>query len=71
MLLASIKQINEQKYVKLTFEQEKVGQIVTHFFISIKDHQKPKKKEFKNPFRDSDTVVMFTGNWQRIEVIGN
>ena len=61
VLLPSIKQINEQGDFTLTLEQEKVGRIITHFVISIKDNQKPKKKAFKEPFRDADTVDMFTG----------
>ena len=61
VLLPSIKQINEQGDFTLTFDQDKVGRIITHFIITIKDNQKPKKKKFKDPFRDADTVDMFTG----------
>ena len=61
VLLPSIKQINEQKDFTLTLDQEKVGRIITHFIITIKDNQKAKKKGFKDPFRDADTVDMFTG----------
>ena len=61
VLLPSIKQINEQGDFTLTLDQEKVGRIITHFIITIKDNQKAKKKEFKDPFRDADTVDMFTG----------
>lgn len=59
--MPSIKQINEQGEFTLTLEQEKVGRIITHFVISIKDNKKPKKKAFKDPFRDADTVDMFIG----------
>lgn len=59
VLLPSIKKINEQGDFTLTLEQEKVGRIITHFTVSIKDNQKPKKKKFKDPFRDADTVDMF------------
>lgn len=61
VLLPSIRQINEQGDFTLTLEQEKVGRSITHFVINIKDNQKPKKKTFKDPFRDADTVDMFTG----------
>lgn len=61
VLLPSIKQINEQKDFILTLEQEKVGRIITHFVISIKDNQKSKNKGLKSPFRNVDTVDMFTG----------
>lgn len=59
VLLPSIKQINEQGDFTLTLDQEKVGRIITHFIITIKDNQKAKK--IKDPFRDADTVDMFTG----------
>jgi len=61
VVLPSIEQINKQGDFTLTLDQEKVGRIITHFIITIKDNQKAKKKEFKVPFRDTDTVDMFTG----------
>lgn len=61
VVLPSIEQINKQGDFTLTLDQEKVGRIITHFIITIKDNQKAKKKEFKDPFRDADTVDMFTG----------
>ena len=68
VLLPSIKQINEQKDFILTLEQEKVGRIITHFVISIKDNQKPKKKEFKDPFKDAGTVATFTGTTDKDKI---
>lgn len=60
VILPSIKQINEQGDFILILEQEKVGRIITHFSISIKDNQKPKRNGDSDPFRDADTVDMFT-----------
>jgi plasmid replication initiation protein len=68
VLLPSIKQINEQKDFTLTLEQEKVGRIITHFVISIKDHQKSKKKEFKDPFKDAVKVDTFTGTTDKDKI---
>ena len=68
VLLPSIKQINEQKDFILTLEQEKVGRIITHFVISIKDNQKPKKKEFKDSFKDAVTVATFTGTTDKDKI---
>ena len=68
VLLPSIKQINEQKDFILTLEQEKVGRIITHFVISIKDNQKPKKKELKDPFKDAVTVATFTGTTDKVKI---
>lgn len=68
VLLPSIKQINEQKDFILTLEQEKVGRIITHFVISIKDNQKPKKKEFKDPFKDVVKVDTFTGTTDKDKI---
>lgn len=61
VLLPSIKQINEQKDFTLTLEQEKVGRIITHFIVSIKNNQQLKEKGIKNPSRSTDTVDMLTG----------
>ena len=68
VLLPSIKQINEQGDFTLTLEQEKVGRIITHFVISIKDNQKPKKKEFKDPFRDAVTVATSKGTTDKDKI---
>ena len=62
VLLPSIEQINKKGDFTLTLEQEKVGRSITHFLITIREHQKLKKKKvFIDPFRDVDTVDMFTG----------
>ena len=61
VLLPSIEKINKQGDFTLTLDHEKVGRIITHFTITVKDNQKPKKTENKDPFRDAHTVDMFTG----------
>ncbi len=68
VLLPSIEQINEQKDFTLTLGQEKVGRIITHFVINIKDNQKPKKKESKDPFKDAVTVDTFTGTTDKDKI---
>lgn len=58
ILEPAIEQINEQGEFELTLEQQKVGRIITHFSIKIKNKTKVKKAE---PLRDVNTIDWLTG----------
>lgn len=61
VLKPCIQEINENKEFELTLSEQKIGRIISHFSIEIKD--KRQKDKPKHPFetRDPNTPDMFTG----------
>ncbi|MPW70102.1 replication initiation protein [Moraxella catarrhalis] len=63
VLTPVIKEINEQGEFELTFEQEKIGKIITHFTLIINDKRTKTAKIDKmiNDSRDPNTVDIIHG----------
>lgn len=61
VLEPALKQINEHTDIKVTYEQEKSGRVITGFKFKFKFKPQPTAKNIQSAERDPNTVDMFRG----------